>query len=220
MSAECRAESNHLRSPATHTARPVLWMAAVVLSLVIPLSNAASAEPDWPAGPYRYIVIDQSVADALVEFGRNIRTPVRVSEKVRGRLSAGMPIGTAREFLDSVCQRYGLVWHYDGAVLNIATDAEIQTAIIRLDANSSARAIARLDQLGIADTRFPIKLSEESDVISVSGPPSYLALVRDSLGVSSGPAYATDAAGNRIVPVRVFRGKTSEARNVPITSSD
>ena len=191
-----------------------------VLLLVMPLSHGVSAaEPDWPAGPYRYIVVDQSVSDALQEFGRNIGIPVRVSEKVRGRLSAGMPVGTAREFLESVCQRYGLVWHYDGAALNIATDAEVQTAIVKLDADAASGAIAKLDRLGIADARFPIKVSEQDDVISVSGPPSYVALVKETLGVSSTPPYPTDAAGNRIVPVRVFRGKTSEALNVPSASS-
>ncbi|MCO0638306.1 hypothetical protein M8745_20435, partial [Lutimaribacter sp. EGI FJ00014] len=78
--------------------------------------QAIAAEPEWPAGIYTYIPIDQRVSEALQEFGRNVGLPVRVSDRVEGRLSHGMPIGTAREFLTWICDRYGLVWYYDGAV--------------------------------------------------------------------------------------------------------
>lgn len=51
-----------------------------------------AAEPPLAAGSYKYITVDQSVNDALTEFGRNIGVPVQVSKLVKGRLSAGMPI--------------------------------------------------------------------------------------------------------------------------------
>lgn len=187
---------------------------AVMLMFGLAASRADAAEPRWPAGPYKYITIDQSVTDALVELGRNMRVPMRVSKLVKGRLSAGMPVGTAREFLEEICNRYGLVWHFDGIVMNVATEAEVQTALIPLDANTAAGAQDRLSRLGVIDPKFPVKVSKEDDVVSVSGPPSYVELVRKTLGV---PASSTKQEPGKVVSIRVFRGsKPAEIQNVPV----
>ena len=197
------------RSGKAGLAVKVAFGLAVGLSCGLAGAAAMAAEPEWPAGTYKYITVDQPVGDALVEFGKNIGVPVRVSKEVKGRLSAGMPVGTAREFLEWVCNRYGLVWHFDGSTLNVAAESETQTEMIKLDANSAAGAAERLASLGVTDVRFPVKVSEKDDVVSVSGPPSYVALVKKTLGVSSGARVAQD--GN--VPVRIFRGRAAEAKN-------
>lgn len=186
---------------------------AMILAFSLASSPANAAEPRWPAGPYKYITVDQSVADALVELGRNMRVPMRVSKLVKGRLSAGMPVGTAREFLQEICDRYGLVWHFDGIVMNVATEAEVRTEMIALDANTAAGAEDRLSRLGVIDPKFPIKVSRQDDVVSVSGPPSYVELVRKTLGVPAAPITKQDVG--KVVPVRVFRGRQAEAQNVP-----
>ncbi|TIX94413.1 MAG: type III secretion protein, partial [Mesorhizobium sp.] len=49
-----------------------------MLAFGLASSQAHAAEPRWPAGPYSYITVDQSVGDALVELGRNMRTPMRI----------------------------------------------------------------------------------------------------------------------------------------------
>jgi type III secretion protein C len=175
---------------------------------------AIAAEPDWPAGMHKYITVDQAVGEALSEFGKNIGVPVRVSKEVKGRLSAGMPVGTAREFLDWVCNRYGLVWHYDGSVINVAAEAEVQTEMFKLNANTASSVSERLATLGVSDARYPIKISEEDDMVSASGPPSYLALVRKAL-VPSTPPVAQDKTS--LIAVRVFRGRSAEAQTFPPT---
>ncbi|RJT41493.1 type III secretion protein [Mesorhizobium waimense] len=185
----------------------------MVLAFGLVAQPAYASEPHWPPGPYKYITVDQSVTDALVELGRNVRVPMRVSKLVKGRLSAGMPVGTAHEFLEEICNRYGLVWHFDGIVMNVATEAEVQTEMIPLDANTAAGAEDRLSRLGVLDPKFPIKVSKQDDVVSVSGPPSYIELVRKTLGV---PAMASaKQEPGKVVSVRVFRGKQAEAQNVP-----
>jgi type III secretion protein C len=181
---------------------------------------ARAAEPAWPPGTYKYITIDQSVRDALTEFGRNIHVPVKLSDDVKGRLSAGMPIGTAREFLQWVCDRYGLVWYYDGSSLAIATEAEVRTEMFKVDPQTIRGVPGRLQELGIMDARYPIKITAGENVVSVSGPPAYIDAVRKALGVLAEPsrpiwAREVDGASGNVVPVRVFRGRRAEAENVP-----
>jgi type II secretory pathway component GspD/PulD (secretin) len=179
-----------------------------------------AAEPKWPSGTYEYITIDQAVGDALREFGRNIGIPVRVSDRVRGRLNAGMPIGTAKEFLKWVCDRYGLVWYYDGSILHIATEGEVHTETFKLAVEDKSDLRKSLDTLGISDPRYPIQVSDTENVVSVSGPPAYVDAIKRTLGVLTGPPTAhiareVDAPAEEVVPVRVFRGRRATAEAVP-----
>jgi type II secretory pathway component GspD/PulD (secretin) len=206
----CRAVR---RSDAAKVAVKIAFGLAMGFSLSLIGTPATAIEPSWPAGTYKYITVDQAVDDALIEFGKNTGVPVRVSKQVKGRLSAGMPVGTAREFLEWVCNRYGLVWHFDGSVLNVATEAEVRTEIFKLDANAASGAAERLATLGVSDSRYPIKVSEKDDVVSVSGPPSYVALVKKTLGVPSAARVAQDKTS--VVPVRIFRGRSAVAQNFP-----
>lgn len=183
--------------------------------LVLVLSFAAAplsaGEPDWPPGPYRYLVINQKVADALAELGRNIGVPVRVSDAVEGRLNGGLPVGTAREFLQRICDSYGLVWYFDGSVLHVNAESELRTEILDLGRVSPERLVRRLAELGIADERFTTRVPEEGGVLSVSGPPPYLSLVRttlDRLAQPVRPRIAREVAGGDSVSVRVFRGRS------------
>ncbi|MCR4264841.1 type III secretion protein [Nitratireductor sp. ZSWI3] len=208
------------------------WMPAWIpvgvvagLSLCVLHAPALAAQPEWPSGTYKYITIDQPVGDALKEFGRNIGIPVEVSKRVGGRLGAGMPIGTAREFLDWVCDRYGLVWYYDGSILHVAAVDEMRTEMVKLSAGDTKDVHRKLDSLGIADPRYPVRVSDAENVMSVSGPPAYVSAVKRSLGIMSGPvtshiAREVDASSREIVPVRVFRGKRLAAENVPAGKSE
>jgi type II secretory pathway component GspD/PulD (secretin) len=170
--------------------------------------QATAAEPEWPTDTYKYIPIDQRVSEALQEFGRNIGLPVRLSDRIEGRLSHGMPIGTAREFLTWVCDRYGLVWYYDGVVLHIAAESELRTEMVKLATEEMRSMRARLDRVGISDPRFPIRLMEDDNLMSVSGPPAYIAAVKTALGLLS------DGDGG-VRSIRVFRGKDVAATAVP-----
>ncbi|WP_244467963.1 type III secretion protein [Nitratireductor soli] len=211
--------------------RVAVWRSWALISFAAGFSLYTSqvpslaAQPDWPSGTYKYITVDQPVGDALKEFGRNVGIPVEVSKQVGGRLSAGMPVGTAQEFLDWVCSRYGLAWYFDSSILHVATVGEMRTEIIKLGAEATKGVGRKLEDLGIADPRYPVRISEAENVISVSGPPAYVAAVKKSLGVVSGPATSriareVDASSREIVPVRVFRGKQVAAENVPAGKSE
>jgi len=126
-------------------------------------------------------VIDQDVKDVLMEFGRNIGVSVDVSEQVTGRLRGRLPVVTAKEFLDKLCESNGLVWYFDGSTLHVNTKAEVKTVLIDIGRVPSKQLTTRLTALGIADERFPVRTTPNGGVVSVSGPPSYVALVRQTL---------------------------------------
>jgi type II secretory pathway component GspD/PulD (secretin) len=168
-------------------------------------SPAVGMDPKWPSGPYKYLVVDQDIKGVLVEFGYNVSVPVDVSDRVEGRLRGqfAAPTATAREFLDSLCDSHNLVWYFDGAVLHINAKAEIRTELVDVGRFSPEEATKKLTALGVADARFPMRSTDNANVISVSGPPKYVAMVQRALRPP--PPAREDNRGDE-VRVRVFRG--------------
>jgi type II secretory pathway component GspD/PulD (secretin) len=172
-------------------------------------SMASAAEPPWPTGPYKYLVIDQDVKDVLQEFGATTDIPLAVSEQVKGHVRGPLPITTADKFLKQICESEGLVWYFDGTKLYVNAASEIDSLMIVLGQLHLQDLSDRLDKLGIADSRYPLKPTQNGDVVMVSGPPRYLALVSqtyDAMRKSMAPRPAAENGVGDEPRVRVFRG--------------
>lgn len=193
-------------SIARRSANGVLVSVLVFASVLSLPTSAWSLEPKWPPGPYRYLVIDQDVKDVLIEFGRNVGVPVRVSDQVSGRVRGRLPVATAREFLNLLCERHGLVWYFDGAVLHIGAEAEVKTELINIGQLPTTELLAKLDTLGITDTRFPVRATQDAGIISVSGPPVFVTLVQQTLAAMGKSTAQPPREGDQHPGVRVFRG--------------
>jgi type III secretion protein C len=190
----------------TNVCMPRRMVAGLVFSVAFAAAGPAlGMEPKWPSGPYKYWVVDQDIKGILVEFGRNVVVPVDVSDKVKGRLRGQVAVATAtaREFLDSLCDSHDLVWFFDGAVLHVNAKAEITTELVSLGGSSREEALEKLAGLGIGDARFPVRSTENAGVVSVSGPPKLISMVRQAL---KPPPLAKEDARGDDVRVRVFRG--------------
>jgi type II secretory pathway component GspD/PulD (secretin) len=166
----------------------------IVAALAWFIAPLRALEPKWPPGPYKYLVIDQDIRDVLTEFGHHIDAPVEVSDQVNGRLRGSLPVATAKEFLNKLCESYGLVWYFDGTTLHINAKNEVKTLLINTGGLPPDQLTVRLNALGIADPRFPVRSTASGDIVSVSGPPPFVALVRQTLtamaSTASQPAMA------------------------------
>src|SRR5215813_11499319 len=171
----------------------------VVTAALASVCPAFGMEPQWPAGPYKYMVIDQDIKGVLSEFGRNVGVPVDLSDQIKGRLRGRLAVAPAREFLDKLCESYGLVWYFDGAVLHVSAKAEMKTELIGIGRLSPGEVNAKLNALGIADPRFPLRSTQDIGVVSVSGPPPFVSLVRQTLAASAPPpSVREDTHGDEI----------------------
>jgi type III secretion protein C len=181
---------------------------AVVVAVCWHQGAAFAGEPDWPAGIYKYVVIDQDIREVLVEFGRNTNLPIKLSDQVKGRIRGPLEPGSAPGFLKAVCDGHGLVWYFDGAVLHINAASEIQTGFIDLGSLHPQELTDKLAKLGYADARFPIKATANADVVAVAGPPPYLALIQQTAAamMRSAPRPAREDGFKDEPKVRVFRG--------------
>jgi type III secretion protein C len=181
----------------------------VIAALAGLIGPVQGLEPKWPPGPYRYLVIDQDIKDVMTEFGRNIGVPVEVSDQVKGRLRGSLPVVAAKEFLNKLCESYGLVWYFDGATLHISAKTEVKTELIDIGRLPTNQVTTRLNALGIADPRFPVRSTPNGGVVSVSGPPSYVTLVRQTLTAMA------RAVSVREAHITIWRGSKPQQYNLP-----
>ena len=85
----------------------------------------------------------------------------------------------------------------------LLSKAEIKTELVSLGRFSPEEASDKLTALGVADARFPVRSTDDAGVISVSGPPKFVSMVRQALRPP--PPAREDPHGDE-VRVRVFRG--------------
>jgi type II secretory pathway component GspD/PulD (secretin) len=183
------------------------------------LRPALGAELALPPGPYKYLVIDQDVKGVLVEFGRNVGLPVDVSDQVKGRLRGQISTATAREFLDGLCESYGLVWYFDGATLHINANTEVRTELVNVGGLPPAEATEKLKALGVSDLRFPVGTTADTGIVSVSGPPPFLSLARKTLTTLANRVPPREDSGSNEIRVRVFRGGATPAISDEVVAS-
>jgi type II secretory pathway component GspD/PulD (secretin) len=189
----------------------VIAAASLVISAVLPSSGQTqAAEPSWPKGPYKYVVIDQDIRDVLIEFEQNTKVAdaLKMSDEVKGRIRGPLQIVTAEEFLDkTICQSHGLVWYFDGKIMYINASGEIDTVLIDIGRLRPRELIDSLVELGYADSRYPIQATT-AGLVRVSGPPPYLSLLRQT--VAAMMRAPPPAAAHESVPddprVKVIRG--------------
>jgi type II secretory pathway component GspD/PulD (secretin) len=186
--------------------RAPIWRAAFAAAFCISGSASTLAgTPPWAGKPYAYVVVDQDVRGVLTEFGRNLGVPVVLTDKVRGRVRGEIRANDADEFLRRIAEAQDLTWYFDGSALHVSADEEFSTQVI--DAGVDGGALSReLDRLKLSDPRFAIRATADSHVVGVSGPPAFVAVVRQTAErMKPPPRVAGDDPR-----VRVFRGGSKD----------
>ncbi len=160
------------------------WIWGLPLSL---FPSALAAPLQLPEGIYPYSVLNQDVTAVLREFGQNLGLRVKLSTKVSGTVKGKLPRLQALEFLNHVCQMYGLEWYYDGAALHVSAVSEETTRFLPLHRALSLPAlIESLKRLSFYDERYPIRADAGKASVIVTGPPVYTALVEQTLLMQGG----------------------------------
>jgi type II secretory pathway component GspD/PulD (secretin) len=184
--------------------------ASLVVGTAATWDRARAEEPTWPKGPYKYVVIDQDIRDVLVEYEQNTKVAVslKMSDAVKGRVHGPLEIVTAEEILNKIiCEGHGLVWYFDGKVMYINSNSEIETSLIDIGRLRPRELVDSLVELGYADSRYPIQATA-AGLVRVTGPPPYLALLRQT--VAAMMRAPPPAAAHESVPddprVKVIRG--------------
>ena len=167
---------------------------SALLAGALVVSQRAVAEPPWPPGIYKYVVVDQDLREVLQQFGINTGLKVALSDKVQGRVHGPLPSLPPRDFLDSLAQQFGLEWVYDGAIVTVSSVSESQTEMLPLQGVPFDTLHEGLAKAGLVDARYQFRPMMSGRTAIVSGPPRYIVLVHDGLAAILADKPATPPA--------------------------
>lgn len=186
--APTRAEADESAGlPAAADARPAPAAAPASEPAPAPAAEPV-AEPEparptiaWKTPKFTLTARAMSLREGFEAFAAAQGMSVVMTEAVRGTFSGEFRGMAADEFLDRVTTLHNLIWYYDGAALYLCGSGEVQTMLLSLRYMKADEVRAMLRQLGIEDARFPIRTASDDELILVSGPPRYVALIAETI---------------------------------------
>ena len=122
-----------------------------------------------------------NIRQALEAFGSAQGISVVMSKAVAGTFSGTFSNIPAAEFLDRISTSHNLIWYYDGAALYVYGSGEVATILLDLKYMKAGEVRSLIRDLGVEDSRFPIKTASNDELIMVSGPPRYVTLVAETI---------------------------------------
>ncbi|PKQ79320.1 secretin [Aeromonas sobria] len=156
---------------------PLLWFC---LAVAIWSRPVAAQELDWVPMPYSYVAEGEGLRDVLVNFGANYEVSVVVSDKVNDQVNGQFEHDEPLAFLQQLASLYNLVWYYDGNVLYVFKNSEVQSRLINLEQTGAAELKQALQRAGIWEPRFGWRPDADNRLVYVSGPPRYLELIEQT----------------------------------------
>lgn len=135
----------------------------------------------WKRPLFTLMARSMSLREGFEAFAAAQGMSVIMTEAVRGTFSGDFREMPADEFLDRVTTLHNLIWYYDGAALYLCGSGEVRTMLLSLRYMKADEVRGMLRQLGIEDARFPIRTASDDELILVSGPPRYAALIAETI---------------------------------------
>ena len=158
------------------------WKLAVcVLATLAALTTfrADAAPIPWKLPSYTLVARDMDLRAALDTFAVAEGLSVVMSPAVAGSFSGDFKGVAPADFLDRIATTHNLIWYYDGAALYFYGAGEITTMLIDLKYMKAGEVRSMLTELGVEDSRYPLKTTSNDELVMVSGPPRYVALVAE-----------------------------------------
>ncbi|MBQ9693872.1 MAG: type III secretion system outer membrane ring subunit SctC [Kiritimatiellae bacterium] len=152
------------------------WCAVVLVAVSVSLH---AAEIPFRTPTYTVVARALPLREALEHFAVAQGVSVMLSQQVQGVVNGDFKEMEAAAFLEQICALHHLTWYYDGSTLFFYTAHEVLNTLMELRSITAADVGAMLADLGVADTRFPIKTTGDGRLLLVNGPPRYVQLVRD-----------------------------------------
>ena len=143
------------------------------------VAGAIAAPIPWKLDSYTLVARNMDLRMALDTFAVAEGLSVVMSDSVHGSFSGDFKDTPPDEFLDRLATTHNLIWYYDGAALYLYGAGEIATMLLDLQYMKAGEVRKMLGDLGVEDARFPLKTASDDELVMVSGPPRYVALVAE-----------------------------------------
>ncbi len=144
-----------------------------------PAAAIPGSKIPWKTPTYTLVAHNMDLRTALDTFAVAEGLSAVMSKGVGGTFSGTFQEVSPADFMNRIATVHNLVWYYDGAALYFYGAGEIQTLLLDLQYMKAGEVRQMLAELGVEDERFPLKTTSNDELIMVSGPPRYVALIAE-----------------------------------------
>ncbi len=149
--------------------------------------------------PQPYTIINQDVRSVLADFSESLNIPISISDGVEGAVRQVSGSFTPEDFMHHLALNNEFSWYYDGRTLHVTPLVEEKTILLQMGDVSVEAFNRTLEELQIADARYPVIMAGEQGLARVSGPPRYIELLQETFQAMSPPVPATEGPRNLTV---------------------
>lgn len=143
--------------------------------------RSAAEKIPWKSSAYTLVARQMPVRSALESFSVAQGIPILLSGRVSGVLSGDFKDVAPGDFLERVSALHNLTWYYDGTAIYVYAVGEMGSTLIDLKYMKAGEVLGMMEELGVEDSRFPLKTASDGELIMVSGPPRYVLLVSEMI---------------------------------------
>lgn len=126
---------------------------------------------------YYHFAKDQDIKELLRNFcatqGLNVIISDQIDDVVNGKFSNI----TYKQFWKDIVNAYGLTWFYDGGMLYVYKNSEIESKVIRMSSAEMYTLAKVMLQLNYICSSFSFRPLEKNGILVVSGPPKLMELI-------------------------------------------
>ncbi|MDR1432927.1 MAG: hypothetical protein LBI61_01115 [Puniceicoccales bacterium] len=158
---------------------------------ILPFSNAS----------YYHFAKDQNLSELIRDFFAMQGITVVVSDRVRSVVNGRFNRMDPLDFWNYVTKAYGLIWFFDGRIMFVYANSELQTQIFRMDVDSIGTLSTILARLGFLASDFSLRGVGEANVLIVTAPPQYLSIISD-IASKFVPSKISDTTIVKIIPLK------------------
>jgi type III secretion protein C len=135
----------------------------------------------WPDAPYSYYANNAKLEAVLADFATGFGLSLSIRPDVSGVVNGRFATRNATEFISKLAGVYGFVWYAHAGTLFISRASDAVTRGVPAPGGNVANMRKALADLGVLEPRFGWGELNEQGVAMVSGPPSYVALIENTI---------------------------------------
>ncbi len=129
--------------------------------------------------PDMFIAVDTRIEQFFFVLSDKLDKPFILSNAVKKkRVTGNFDISSPQDAFDSMVRRMSLLYFNDGESIYVYDNSEIQQELFQVKNIGITELKNYLQDVGLFDTRFPLRSGQDQRTFYISGPPVYLKLVK------------------------------------------
>lgn len=152
-----------------------------LLAACLFVGNAFAGPVPWPDAPYSHFADNAKLETVLAEFANSFSLSLSLAPGISGTVNGKFTAASPTEFIGKLGGVYGFAWYTHAGTLFVSRASDLVTRSLPAPSGSLGNLRKALTDLGVLEPRFGWGELPNQNLVLVSGPANYVALVEQTI---------------------------------------